>query len=602
MVGASPATSRPTRLDADRLPQRRARSPRCRDRDHDRSSRCSCRDRGLACCVERIAYRPLRNAPAPRAAHQRHRRVVLPAVHRCAASSARASTPTRPSTFLDEPVGLPSRVLSMRWVDVARHRLGPRDDGRPLPVRDAHQAGHRHPGRLRGQGHRRPHGHRRQPRHRHDVRDRRGDGRRGRRAVRAGVPPGRTSRSGFIPGIKAFTAAVLGGIGNIPGAMLGGLFLGEIESVGPTLFLDGLRRAVAQPAQGRDRLHDAGRWSSSSGRRASSVSGSRGRGHDAPRADADGRPRRAGRARHGPGSRSSSGSALIGGGVAHLPVPRRASCRSFDERPLIDGRHHARPGGPPPRPFVGAGYVAARRVAGGSRVRPSSARRARRRSSPGPFLTVLVLVGSVVDLRAVFLNASPDLYDLLTIEHAARRGLLGPGRWSASVLGAHRGRARRCCRGPARPLLVGSRWPCSSSGLFAGLLRTPHARRPAVADLARFLFASEGLTPIGARSSSSSPSSASCCCVRARRDRRSASAMLPARAAQAARHPAVVVLLLIVLLFPLGARPVLRPGHRARRALHPAWASASTSRSAWPACSTSASWPSSPSAPTPSAC
>lgn len=39
--------------------------------------------------------------------------------------------------------------------------------------------------------------------------------------------------TGFIPGIKAFTAAVLGGIGNLPGAMLGGLFLGLIESVGP---------------------------------------------------------------------------------------------------------------------------------------------------------------------------------------------------------------------------------------------------------------------------------------------------------------------------------------------------------------------------------
>jgi branched-chain amino acid transport system permease protein len=45
---------------------------------------------------------------------------------------------------------------------------------------------------------------------------------------------------GFTPGIKAFGAAVLGGIGNIPGAMLGGFFLGMVESVGPTLFLDGL--------------------------------------------------------------------------------------------------------------------------------------------------------------------------------------------------------------------------------------------------------------------------------------------------------------------------------------------------------------------------
>ncbi len=45
---------------------------------------------------------------------------------------------------------------------------------------------------------------------------------------------------GFVPGIKAFTAAVLGGIGNIPGAAIGGLVLGVFEAVGPSLVLDGL--------------------------------------------------------------------------------------------------------------------------------------------------------------------------------------------------------------------------------------------------------------------------------------------------------------------------------------------------------------------------
>jgi branched-chain amino acid transport system permease protein len=45
---------------------------------------------------------------------------------------------------------------------------------------------------------------------------------------------------GFYPGLKAFTAAVLGGIGNVPGAFLGAMLLGLIESVGPSLFLDGM--------------------------------------------------------------------------------------------------------------------------------------------------------------------------------------------------------------------------------------------------------------------------------------------------------------------------------------------------------------------------
>lgn len=55
---------------------------------------------------------------------------------------------------------------------------------------------------------------------------------------------------GFLPGIKAFTAAVLGGIGNIPGAMFGGLFLGIFESIGPSLFFSGL--GVPSPSQLKD--------------------------------------------------------------------------------------------------------------------------------------------------------------------------------------------------------------------------------------------------------------------------------------------------------------------------------------------------------------
>jgi len=40
---------------------------------------------------------------------------------------------------------------------------------------------------------------------------------------------------GFSPGVKAFAAAVLGGIGNIRGAMLGGLLLGLAETLIPAI-------------------------------------------------------------------------------------------------------------------------------------------------------------------------------------------------------------------------------------------------------------------------------------------------------------------------------------------------------------------------------
>ena len=57
---------------------------------------------------------------------------------------------------------------------------------------------------------------------------------------------------GFFLGVKGFGAAVLGGIGNIPGAMVGGFMLGLVESLGPALFLEGL--GADSPYQLRDAI------------------------------------------------------------------------------------------------------------------------------------------------------------------------------------------------------------------------------------------------------------------------------------------------------------------------------------------------------------
>ncbi len=112
----------------------------------------------------------------------------------------------------------------------------------------------------------------------------------------------------------------------------------------------------------------------------------------------------------------------------------------------------------------------------------------------GGILTLLVLVGPLINLRAVFPNASPLLYGLLTFE-------LGPaGFWVPFLMSAALGAAGgllvvlpSIVRGPVTWTLAS----LISLGLFAGLLRTPMLGS-FLAPVGRFLFGAAGLTVAGA--------------------------------------------------------------------------------------------------------
>jgi len=143
--------------------------------------------------------------------------------------------------------------------------------------------------------------------------------------------------------------------------------------------------------------------------------------------------------------------------------------------------------------FGAAGYLAAR-SAGRASAGPAVSAGTLAGAITGAFLTALVVIGSVVDLRAVFLNASPELYALL------QNGLVLTGPIVPTLVGLVTGLlASLIYLLPIRvrsPLL----WALGSLvffGLFGGLLRTPLLVTPA-AGLARYLLGADGLTVAGA--------------------------------------------------------------------------------------------------------
>ena len=162
----------------------------------------------------------------------------------------------------------------------------------------------------------------------------------------------------------------------------------------------------------------------------------------------------------------------------HLPLPRRHRARSSPTRPLIVGVVSLGQAALLIT-FGVVGYLAGAPGAGATSQARAVAAGALAGAIVGAFLTALVLLGSVVDLRAVFLNASPELYALLT------DGLVFSGPVVPIVVGAVTGALGGAIYGfPAAvrsPLLWGL-GALLFFGLFAGLLRTPLLVTP-LADL-----------------------------------------------------------------------------------------------------------------------
>jgi branched-chain amino acid transport system permease protein len=216
---------------------------------------------------------------------------------------------------------------------------------------------------------------------------------------------------------------------------------------------------------------------------------------------------------------------------------------TFDERQLIAGVISL---GEASLILAGVvtGYLAARRAPGGSR-RAEVAAGGLAGGLAGSLLTLLILIGSVVDLRNVFIHASPELYDTLTF------GLGVTGCWILIAVGALVGAIAALVVALPDSLRRPITWGFTAvvvMGLFSGLLRTPLLTSP-LAALARFLFAPDGLTVAGAVLVFVGVAAA--VAIRGPLTARRRYDALPERTRRALLVPALLVAILVVLMFPI---------------------------------------------------